>query len=119
VIQQYDIERAKLLAEAKALVAKAVKAGLMSYPLGVKLDITGTPINVIDPDYQTPSRIHTPELCLKAYELRELGLCLDDVARQCGLPKGSIVYVISKGHELFLARERAERNAANSVKESP
>jgi hypothetical protein len=113
------MQRAQLLDEAKALIAKAVKAGWMSYPKGIQFDSNGTPINVIDPDYQTTSRVHTPELCLRAYELRQLGMCLDDVARQCGLPKGSIVYVISKGHELTLAKERAARDASNTVKESP
>lgn len=106
MIQQYDIDRAKLLAEAKALVAKAVKTGLMSYPLGTKFDITGSPIAVIDPDDSITSCKHTPELCLKAYQLRDLGMALEDVARQCQVPKGSVVYIISKGHELHLQAQR-------------
>ena len=106
MIQQYDIDRAKLLAEAKDLIAKAVKAGLMSYPLGTKFDITGSPIAIIDPDDSITSCKHTPELCLKAYQLRDLGMALEDVAKQCQVPKGSVVYVISKGHELHLQAQR-------------
>ena len=108
MIQQYDIDRAKLLAEAKDLVAKAVKAGWISYPLGTKFDITGSPIAIIDPDDSITSCRHTPELCLKAFQLRDLGMALDDVAKQCQVPKGSVVYVISKGHELHLQAQRQQ-----------
>lgn len=102
----YDIEKAKLLSEAKDLVTKAVKAGLMSYPLGTKFDITGSPIALIDPDDSATSCKYTHELCLKAYQLRDLGMALEDVARQCQVPKGSAVSIIAKGHELHLQAER-------------
>ena len=43
---------------------------------------------------------------IRAYQLRNMGLSLDGTAKACNVPRGSIVYMISKGHELTLARER-------------
>ena len=60
----HEITRIQLLSEAKCLVAKAVKAGLMSYPAGTDVDTDGTPL--IDPDDDLDDRItkHTPEVCV-------------------------------------------------------
>lgn len=106
----YDIEKAKLLAEAKHLVKTAVRKGWMSYPLSVQLDDDGTPINVVQPDYEVTENSHTPQLCRKAFSLREAGLTLEDVAKACGVARGSVSYIISKGHEMFLEQERAAMN---------
>jgi hypothetical protein len=102
----YDIDRAKLLAEAKHLVRRAVQRGWMSYPLSITLNDEGTPINVVEEDYEVTSTSHTPELCRKAYSLRERGLTLEQVAMACGVARGSVAYIISKGHEMFLQHER-------------
>lgn len=114
MIQPYDIERAKLFAEAKTLVRNAIKCGWMSYPLGVQVDDNGTPINVVQPDYEVTTTAHTPEICRKAYSLRDRGLTLEDVAKACGVARGSVAYIISKGHEMYLEQERAVLNKGTS-----
>lgn len=104
--QPYEISRQKLLAEAKYLVAKAVNAGLMSYPHGTEIDTDGTPL--IDPDDDFDDRItkHTPEVCRQAYVLRERGLTLEQVAKFCHVATGSVAYIIAKGHEIVLKEQR-------------
>lgn len=106
MIPPYEIARAKLLSEAKQLVSYGIKQGWMSYPIGTQLDANGTPINVVEPDYEVTSSGHSPELCRKAYYLRDRGLTLEDVAKACGVPRGSVYYIISQGHEMFLEEER-------------
>jgi hypothetical protein len=111
----YDIDRAKLLAEAKHLVRRAVERGWMSYPHKVQLNDDGTPINVVEPDYEVTSTSHTPELCRKAYSLRERGLTLEQVAMACGVARGSVAYIISKGHEMYLQQEREAMNTKTII----
>ena len=102
----HEITRIQLLSEAKCLVAKAVKAGLMSYPHGTEVDTDGTPL--IDPDDDLDDRItkHTPEVCRQAYVLRERGLTLEQVAKACHVATGSVAYIIAKGHEAVLKEQR-------------
>ena len=102
----HEITRIQLLSEAKCLVAKAVKAGLMSYPAGTEVDTDGTPL--IDPDDDLDDRItkHTPEVCRQAYVLRERGLTLEQVAKACHVATGSVAYIIAKGHEAVLKEHR-------------
>ena len=106
MIPPYEIARAKLLSEAKQIVSYGIKQGWLSYPIGTELDANGTPINVVEPDYEVTSSGHSPELCRKAYYLRDRGLTLEDVAKACGVPRGSVYYIISQGHEMFLEEER-------------
>lgn len=121
----HEITRSQLLAEAKYLVSKAVKAGLMSYPHGTDVDTDGTPL--IDPDDDLDDRItkHTPEVCRQAYVLRERGLTLEQVAKACHVASGSVAYIISKGHEAVLKEQRlslsktSTSDKPNSTKESP
>ena len=54
----YDLDRVKLLHEAPALIALAIKRGWMSYPHNVKLSAIGSPIVVLDeeePELEPPS----------------------------------------------------------------
>ena len=121
----HEITRIQLLSEAKYLVAKAVKAGLMSYPHGTEVDTDGTPL--IDPDDDFDDRItkHTPEVCRQAYVLRERGLTLEQVAKFCHVATGSVAYIIAKGHEIVLKEQRLSQvkplsqDSTNSTKESP
>ena len=113
MIPPYEIARAKLLAEAKQLVSHGIKHGWLSYPIGTELDANGTPINVVEPDYEVTSSGHTPELDRKAYYLRDRGLTLEDVAKACGVPRGSVYYIISQGHEMFLEEERNRLSATS------
>ena len=121
----HEITRIQLLSEAKHLVAKAVKAGLMSYPHGTEVDTDGTPL--IDPDDDLDDRItkHTPEVCRQAYVLRERGLTLEQVAKACHVATGSVAYIIAKGHEAVLKEQRLSQvkplsqDSTNSTKESP
>ena len=121
----HEITRIQLLSEAKCLVAKAVKAGLMSYPHGTEVDTDGTPL--IDPDDDLDDRItkHTPEVCRQAYVLRERGLTLEQVAKACHVATGSVAYIIAKGHEIVLKEQRMSQvkplsqDSTNSTKESP
>jgi AcrR family transcriptional regulator len=43
-----------------------------------------------------------------AYDLREQGMTLDQVTEACGVSRGSICYLISKGHEQFLTDQRTK-----------
>ena len=61
-------------------------------------------------DYAQQAVRHTPEAMMHAYKLRSLGLGLDSCAKACNVPRGSIVYMISRGHELTLAKEREAAN---------
>ena len=51
---------------------------------------------------------YTPKLCRMAYDLREQGMTLDEVTEACGVSRGSICYLISKGHEQFLTDQRTK-----------
>ena len=46
----YDLDRVKLLHEAPALIALAIKRGWMSYPHSVRISALGTPMVVLEPD---------------------------------------------------------------------
>ena len=112
---QYSISQNQVLREAKHLVRFAIKRGWMSYPNGTLMDAEGDPIPNIEPEDETSSPI-TPELCNKAFVLRDRGITLDNIAAICGVPRGSIAYIISRGHEDYLLRLRID---PNSTKESP
>ncbi len=111
---QYSISQNQVLREAKHLVRFAIKRGWMSYPNGTLIDAEGDPIPNIEPEEETSSPI-TPELCNKAFVLRDRGITLDNIAAICGVPRGSIAYIISRGHEDYLLRLRVN---PNSTKES-
>jgi len=112
---KYNIIHNYVLQEAKQLVRFAIKRGWMSYPPGTQIDIEGDPIPNLDTEEKTSSPI-TPELCNKAFVLRERGMKLNDIALECSVPRGSIAYIISQGHEDYLLRLRID---PNSTKESP
>jgi orotate phosphoribosyltransferase-like protein len=63
----------------------------------------GTPDPVMHDEPEVTEQRHTPDLARKAYDLRDRGLSLNDVATACQVPRGSVVYLITKGHELYLA----------------
>lgn len=96
----------RLLAEAPEIISRAIKAGWISYPANQKFAEDGTPDPMLIEDYAQQAVRHTPEAMMHAYKLRSLGLGLDACAKACNVPRGSIVYMISKGHELTLAKER-------------
>jgi predicted DNA binding protein len=104
----YDLDRVKLLHEAPNLVALAIKRGWMSYPRSVRLSALGTPIVVTDEeeDYEVIATAQDADVCRKAYDLRERDLSLEDVAKACGVARGSVAYIIAKGHEMYLKQQR-------------
>jgi len=108
----YDLDHVKLLNEAPNLVALAIKRGWMSYPRSVKLSALGTPMVVIDEedDYEITATAQDADICRKAYDLRERDLSLDDVAKACGVARGSVAYIIAKGHEMYLKQQRIDYN---------
>ena len=112
----YDLDRIKLLHEAKDLVAKAVQRGWMSYPHSVKLSALGTPIVVLEEeeDYEITATAQDADVCRKAYDLRERDLSLDDVAKACGVARGSVAYIIAKGHEMYLRQQRMEHSTIDT-----
>jgi hypothetical protein len=104
----YDLDRIKLLHEAPNLVALAIKRGWMSYPRSVRISAIGTPILVLEEeeDYEITATAQDADVCRKAYDLRERNLSLDDVAKACGVARGSVAYIIAKGHEMYLRQQR-------------
>ena len=109
----YDLDRVKLLHEAPALIALAIKRGWMSYPHSVRISALGTPIVVLDEDgedYEVTATAQDADVCRKAYDLRERNLSLDDVAKACGVARGSVAYIIAKGHEMYLKQQRIDYN---------
>jgi hypothetical protein len=96
----------RLLAEAPQIISRAVKAGWISYPAKQRFNEDGSPDPMLLEDTESNVTRHTPEAMMHAYYLRSLGLGLDATAKACNVPRGSIVYMISKGHELTLAKER-------------
>jgi hypothetical protein len=104
----YDLDRIKLLREAPNLVALAIKRGWMSYPRSVRLSALGTPIVALEEeeDYEVIATAQDADVCRKAYDLRERNLSLDDVAKACGVARGSVAYIIAKGHEMYLRQQR-------------
>lgn len=98
----------KLLMEAPDLVRRAVERGWMSYPKNMRFKEDGTPDPIMHAVEEVAEQRHTPELARKAYVLRDRGLSLNDVAAACQVPRGSVVYLISKGHEQFLAQQRKD-----------
>lgn len=115
-MKPYDLDRIKLLHEAKDLVAKAVQRGWMSYPHSVKLSALGTPIVVLEQeeDYEITATAQDADVCRKAYDLRERDLSLDDVAKACGVARGSVAYIIAKGHEMYLRQQRIEHSTIDT-----
>ena len=112
----YDLDRIKLLHEAPNLVALAIKRGWMSYPRSVRLSALGTPIVVTDEeeDYEVIATAQDADVCRKAYDLRERDLSLDDVAKACGVARGSVAYIIAKGHEMYLRQQRVEHSTIDT-----
>jgi hypothetical protein len=112
----YDLDRIKLLHEAPNLVALAIKRGWMSYPRSVKLSALGTPIVVLEEeeDYEITATAQDADICRKAYDLRERNLSLDDVAKACGVARGSVAYIIAKGHEMYLRQQRIEHSTIDT-----
>ena len=112
----YDLDRIKLLHEAPNLVALAIKRGWMSYPRSVRLSALGTPMVVIDEedDYEITATAQDADICRKAYDLRERDLSLDDVAKACGVARGSVAYIIAKGHEMYLRQQRIEHSTIDT-----
>jgi hypothetical protein len=112
----YDLDRVKLLHEAPNLVALAIKRGWMSYPRSVKLSAIGTPILVLEEeeDYEITATAQDADVCRKAYDLRERDLSLDDVAKACGVARGSVAYIIAKGHEMYLRQQRIEHSTIDT-----
>jgi hypothetical protein len=112
----YDLDRVKLLHEAPNLVALAIKRGWMSYPRSVKLSALGTPIVALEEeeDYEITATAQDADICRKAYDLRERNLSLDDVAKACGVARGSVAYIIAKGHEMYLRQQRIEHSTIDT-----
>ena len=114
----YDLDRVKLLHEAPALIALAIKRGWMSYPHSVRISALGTPIVVLDkeePDYyEITATAQDANVCRKAYDLRERNLSLEDVAKACGVARGSVAYIIAKGHEMYLKQQRIDYNTTQA-----
>jgi hypothetical protein len=112
----YDLDRIKLLHEAPNLVALAIKRGWMSYPRSVKLSALGTPILALEEeeDYEITATAQDADVCRKAYDLRERNLSLDDVAKACGVARGSVAYIIAKGHEMYLRQQRIEHSTIDT-----
>ena len=112
----YDLDRIKLLHEAPNLVALAIKRGWMSYPRSVKLSALGTPIVALEEeeDYEITATAQDADVCRKAYDLRERNLSLDDVAKACGVARGSVAYIIAKGHEMYLRQQRIEHSTIDT-----
>ena len=114
----YDLDRIKLLHEAKDLVALAIKRGWMSYPHSVRISAIGSPIVVLDeeePDYyEITATAQDADVCRKAYDLRERNLSLEDVAKACGVARGSVAYIIAKGHEMYLKQQRIEHSTTQA-----
>jgi hypothetical protein len=104
---KYDLNRTKLLNEAPRLIKWAIDKGLMSYPLSQKYHADGT----LDPNIENEDHVdpiqYTPEFCERAYELRQLGMTLDDTAKAVNVSRGSITYILAKGHEHYLSKQRA------------
>lgn len=98
----------KLLSEAPYLVKIGVQRGWLSYPKDMAFKDDGTPDPIMHHVEEVVEQRHTPELARKAYVLRDRGLSLNDVALACQVPRGSVVYLISKGHEQFLASQRKD-----------
>ena len=114
----YDLDRIKLLHEAPELIALAIKRGWMSYPRNVRLSALGTPIVVTEeeePDYyEITATAQNEDVCRKAYDLRERNLSLEDVAKACGVARGSVAYIIAKGHEMYLRQQRIEHSTIDA-----
>ena len=113
----YNLDRVKLLHEAPNLVALAIKRGWMSYPHSVKLSAIGTPIVLLEEgeeDYEITATAQDADVCRKAYDLRERNLSLDDVAKACGVARGSVAYIIAKGHEMYLKQQRIDYNTTQA-----
>jgi hypothetical protein len=112
----YDLDRIKLLHEAPELIALAIKRGWMSYPRSVRLNALGAPIVVIEEeeDYEITATAQDADVCRKAYDLRERDLSLDDIAKACGVARGSVAYIIAKGHEMYLRQQRIEHSTIDT-----
>ena len=108
---KYDLNRTKLLNEAPRLIKWAIDKGLMSYPLTQKYHSDGSLNPDIEEEVHVDPEQYTPEFCQRAYELRQLGLTLDDTAKAIGVSRGSITSIFAKGHESMLAADRIKHDS--------
>ena len=116
----YDLDRIKLLHEAPNLVALGIQRGWLSYPRSVRLSALGTPMVVIEEDdYEVTATAQDADVCRKAYDLRERNLSLEDVAKACGVARGSVAYIIAKGHEMYLKQQRIDHNTTQAFNVLP
>jgi hypothetical protein len=115
-MKPYDLDRIKLLHEAKDLVALGIQRGWLSYPRSVRLSALGAPVVVLEEeeDYEITATAQDADICRKAYDLRERDLSLDDVAKACGVARGSVAYIIAKGHEMYLRQQRIEHSTIDT-----
>ena len=115
-MKPYDLDRIKLLHEAKDLVALGIQRGWLSYPRSVRLSALGAPVVVLEEeeDYEITATAQDADICRKAYDLRERDLSLDDVAKACGVARGSVAYIIAKGHEMYLRQQRVEHSTIDT-----
>ncbi len=90
----------------QALVRSAVAKGLLKYPPGQRFHKDGTPDPMLDLTTLSNPKRHSQAMFRQAYQLRQAGLSLHQVADRCNVPRGSIVYLIAQGHELHLADQR-------------
>jgi hypothetical protein len=111
---KYDLNRTKLLNEAPRLIKWAIDNGLMSYPRSQKYHKDGSLDPGIEEEIHVDPDQYTPEFCQRAYELRQLGLTLDDTAKAVGVSRGSITYILAKGHDALFASDRAKHDLKQS-----
>lgn len=98
----------QILHDAPRLVRWGIEHGFLSYPRNQRFHADGSLDPMLLPEEEVSEHRHTPEIIRKAFNLRERGLSLNDVAAACGVPRGSVVYLISKGHEQFLSEQRKD-----------
>ena len=73
-----DWEKAQIIHDAPRLVRYAVERGWMSYPRGQRFLADGSLDPMLLPEEEVSEHRHTPELCRKAYVLRDRGLSLNE-----------------------------------------
>lgn len=105
----------KLLMEAPRLIKIGVQRGWLSYPKDMAFKEDGTLDPVMQDEPEVTEQRHTPDLARKAYDLRERDLSLDDVAKACGVARGSVAYIIAKGHEMYLKQQRIDHNTTQAT----
>lgn len=92
----------------KELVRRAVARGEMRYPPNQRFNHDGSPDPMLSPTRISVPQRYSTDLFIRAYNLRQTGLSLAQTAAACGVPRGSVVYLISQGHEIHLANLRTK-----------